>query len=60
MFLAIVGTILAIDLEVFHRKEHVVSFKEATIWGIIFVVLALIFNFGLYQYSLQRFDEATA
>ena len=60
VFLAIIGTILALDLGIFHRKEHAVSFKEATIWSIVFVVLALVFNFGLYQYSLTRFDETTA
>jgi tellurite resistance protein TerC len=60
LFLAVVGIILALDLGVFHKKEHAVSFKEATIWSVVYVVLALGFNFGFYQYSLANFDEATA
>lgn len=60
LFLGIVGTILTLDLGVFHRKEHAVTFKEATIWSIVFVVLALIFNVGLYYYTANRFDENTA
>lgn len=39
---------LALDLGVFHRKAHVVSIKEATIWTIIWIALALVFNLGLY------------
>ena len=32
-FLALVGTFLALDLGVFHRKAHAVSIKEALIWS---------------------------
>nr|MBA2335836.1 hypothetical protein [Blastocatellia bacterium] len=39
-FLVVVGIILALDLGVFHKKEHAVSFKEATIWSVIYVILA--------------------
>lgn len=46
---------LALDLGVFNRKAHVVSFKEATIWSIVWVTLALIFNFLFYQYSTAKF-----
>ncbi len=60
LFLAIVGSILAIDLGVFHRKEHTVSFKEASIWSVIYIVLALLFAFGLHQYSAQKFDQTIA
>jgi tellurite resistance protein TerC len=59
-FLTFVGVMLALDLGVFHRKEHTVSFKEATIWSVIWVALALIFSFGLYQYSLQKFSTEIA
>ena len=60
IFLAVVGIILALDLGVFHKKEHTVSFKEATIWSIVFVILALAFNFGFYQYSSAKFGESIA
>ena len=60
IFLAAIGIILALDLGIFHKKEHAVSFKEATIWSIVFVILALAFNFGFYQYSSAKFGEAIA
>ena len=59
-FLLFVLLMLALDLGVFNRKAHVVSFKEATIWSIVWVVLALVFNFIFYQYSLSKFGTETA
>ena len=38
---------LALDLGVFHRKAHVVSFKESIAWTIVWVALALLFNLGI-------------
>jgi tellurite resistance protein TerC len=35
---------LMVDLGVFHRKAHVLSMREATIWSIVWVVVALVFN----------------
>ncbi|MEZ5425709.1 MAG: TerC family protein [Pyrinomonadaceae bacterium] len=52
--------LLSLDLGIFHRKSHTVSFKEATVWSIIWVALALAFNFLLYQYSVSRFGAETA
>jgi len=54
-FLIFVLFMLALDLGVFNRKAHVVSFKEATIWSIVWVSLALIFNYIFYQYSASKF-----
>ena len=42
---------LALDLGVFHRKAHTVSIKEASIWSIVWIALALTFNAGLYFFS---------
>ena len=39
---------LALDLGVFHRKSHVISLKEAGIWSVVWISLALLFNLGLY------------
>ena len=47
-FLAFVIAMLALDLGVFHRNAHVVSFREAAGWSAVWVTLALIFNAGLY------------
>jgi tellurite resistance protein TerC len=41
---------LALDLGVFHRKSHVVSIKEATVWSVVWISLALTFNAGIYFY----------
>lgn len=35
---------LALDLGVFHRHAHVVSIKEASIWSVVWISLALVFN----------------
>jgi TerC family integral membrane protein len=39
---------LAIDLGIFHRKAHTVSIKEASIWSAVWILLALVFNLGIY------------
>jgi tellurite resistance protein TerC len=39
---------LALDLGVFHRQAHVVKVKEALIWSAVWIVLALLFNLGVY------------
>jgi tellurite resistance protein TerC len=43
-FLIFVLIMLALDLGVFNRKAHAVTFREATLWSIVWVVLALIFT----------------
>lgn len=57
VFLLFVLLMLALDLGVFHRKAHTVSFKEATAWSIVWVSLALVFNFVLYRYALWKFPQ---
>ncbi len=52
--------VLAIDLGVFHRTAHVVSFKESVAWSLVWVALALVFNVGLYQYALTQFPPDVA
>ena len=59
-FMAFVLAMLAIDLGIFNRKEHVVSFKEATIWSAVWVALALVFAGGFYQYTLTKFGAEVA
>jgi tellurite resistance protein TerC len=41
---------LALDLGVFHRKAHVVTFKESISWTVVWIGLALIFNLGVWHY----------
>jgi tellurite resistance protein TerC len=41
---------LALDLGVFHRKTHVVSSREASIWSLVWISLSLIFNGIIYLF----------
>ena len=47
-FILFVLAMLALDLGVFHRKAHVVRFKEALMWSGVWVSLALVFNLGIW------------
>ncbi|MHB8915769.1 MAG: TerC family protein [Thiobacillus sp.] len=50
-FIAFVLVMLALDLFVFGgRKAHKVSVKEAALWSLVWVSLALAFNGGLWWY----------
>jgi tellurite resistance protein TerC len=42
---------LALDLGVFHRQAHVVSFREAVAWTITWVTLAMLFNLGIWHFA---------
>lgn len=55
-FTGFVLAMLALDLGVFHRKSHEVSFKESSIWTAVWISLALIFNFIFYRYAYWRFS----
>jgi tellurite resistance protein TerC len=56
-FTVFVFVLLALDLGVFHRSAHKVSFREAGMWTVVWVSLALAFNVGFYQFMLRRFAE---
>jgi tellurite resistance protein TerC len=49
---------LAIDLGVFHKKTHEVKLKEALVWSLVWVVLALLFSiFVAYEFGKTRAIE---
>lgn len=48
LFLAFVLALLALDLGVFHRKDHVISTREALAWTGIWVAVALLFSIFIY------------
>jgi TerC family integral membrane protein len=54
-FMGFVLVLLLVDLGLFHREAHKVSFREATAWTVVWVTLALAFNFAFYHYMLARF-----
>lgn len=48
IFLSVVTILLALDLGVFNRKAHVISYKEAAKWTSLWVTLSLIFSGVVY------------
>ena len=53
-FTGLVLVLLALDLGVFHRRAHTVSAREAAGWSVMWVTLALAFNYGFYRFLLYR------
>jgi tellurite resistance protein TerC len=47
-FIAFILAMLALDLGIFHRKAHAIGIREALIWSIVWISLALMFNAGVY------------
>ncbi|HUF66087.1 MAG TPA: TerC family protein [Gemmatimonadaceae bacterium] len=47
-FNAVVLTLLAVDLGVFHRRAHRVRVREAAVWSAVWVTLSLSFGAGVY------------
>ncbi len=43
-FILFVAALMAVDLGIFHRKVHVVGFREAGAWSAVWVGVALAFN----------------
>jgi tellurite resistance protein TerC len=59
-FNILVLAMLALDLGLFHRKDHRISVKEGLVWSAIWILVALVFNVGVYfwkgpQAGLQFF-----
>ena len=46
-FIVLVLFFLALDLGAFHRRPHVVGFKEAVAWSALWVALAMLFALAL-------------
>lgn len=60
LFIAFILGMLALDLGVFHRREHRVETREATIWTLVWIALSLAFNLWVYlkfgpQHGLEFF-----
>jgi tellurite resistance protein TerC len=54
-FLGFIAIILMLDLGVFHIEAHEVKFKEAATWTVVWISLAMVFNYLFYQYALYKF-----
>ena len=48
IFLAFVAVLLALDLGVFHKKDHVIGVREALVWTGIWILLSLAFSVAIY------------
>jgi TerC family integral membrane protein len=48
VFALVVGAVLTLDLGVFHRRPHVIGMREAGIWSLVWIAIALLFNVGIY------------
>lgn len=52
-----VVALLALDLGVFHREAHVVSFREALGWTVAWTALSLLFCFALWRYAEWKLPQ---
>jgi tellurite resistance protein TerC len=47
-FTLLVLGLLGLDLGVFHRRAHAIHVREALLWTLVWITLALLFNAGVY------------
>jgi tellurite resistance protein TerC len=47
-FTIFILAMLSLDLGFFHRKAHAIGMREALIWSVVWISLALVFNAGVY------------
>lgn len=59
-FTGLIAFLLALDLGVFNKTPHAVSIKEATIWTVVWTVVALIFNWSIWGYAAAKFPPDVA
>ena len=53
-FISCVLIFLALDLGLFHRRAHAVSFREAMVWSAVWFVLAMLFALSLKPLRGQK------
>ena len=56
-FTLFVLAVLALDLGVFHRQAHEVGMREAAAWSVVWVTLALAFNYLFYLYAAWKLPQ---
>jgi tellurite resistance protein TerC len=56
-FTLFVLAMLALDLGVFHKEAHEVGMREAAAWSVVWVTLALAFNYLFYVYAAWRLPQ---
>lgn len=53
-FICCVLIFLSLDLGLFHRRPHAVSFKEALAWTMVWIALALLFTAALRTFRTEK------
>lgn len=56
VFIALVIFFILLDLGIFHRTAKVISIREALLWSLFWICLALLFNVGvffIYEYGVE-------
>lgn len=56
-FTAFVLLMLALDLGLFHRHAHIVTFREASSWSVVWITLSLFFGLLTYAYASWTFPR---
>lgn len=61
-FSVIICFMLLLDLGVFNKKSHVISNKEAAIWSVVWISLAMVFSLFIYivtneKVGLEKFAQ---
>jgi tellurite resistance protein TerC len=59
-FTLFVLAVLALDLGVFHKEAHEVGMREAAAWTVVWVMLALAFNYLFYLYAAWKLPQVPA
>ena len=59
-FIACVLVFLSLDLGVFHRRAHVVRFREALTWTAVWFTLAMLFASGLKPIAASQAPARSA
>lgn len=54
MLTVVIGGLLALDLGVFNKKDHVIGFKEACLWSLFWIFMGLAFCFGIFIFDSRE------
>lgn len=58
-FLAFIAAMVALDLGVFHRKDHEITLRNALGWSAVWISMALLFNFFVYLLYENNYSWAS-
>ncbi len=59
-FLGLISIVLCLDLGIFNKTPHRPTIKESALWSLCWVILAALFNLGLWLYTRSIHTEPVA